>query len=69
MAFGMALGRGEAPLAKLAEGSRTVAQLAALAKAKGVDLPITNAVDNLVNHGQNLHAVVASLLARRAGAE
>jgi glycerol-3-phosphate dehydrogenase len=40
-----------------------------LAKAKGVDLPITNAVDNLVNHGQNLHAVVASLLARRAGAE
>jgi glycerol-3-phosphate dehydrogenase (NAD(P)+) len=69
MAFGMALGRGEAPAAKLAEGSRTVAQLAALAKAKGVDLPITNAVDNLVNHGQNLHAVVASLLARRAGAE
>jgi glycerol-3-phosphate dehydrogenase len=40
-----------------------------LAKAKGVDLPITNAVDNLVNDGQNLHAVVASLLARRAGAE
>ena len=65
----MALGRGEAPPAKLAEGSRTVAQLAALAKAKGVDLPITNAVDNLVNDGQNLHAVVASLLARRAGAE
>jgi len=69
MAFGMALGRGETPPAKLAEGSRTVSQLAALAKAKGVDLPITNAVDKLVNHGQDLHSVVASLLARRAGAE
>ena len=69
MAFGMALGRGETPPAKLAEGSRTVAQLAALAKAKGVDLPITNAVDKLVNDGEDLPAVVASLLARRAGAE
>jgi glycerol-3-phosphate dehydrogenase (NAD(P)+) len=69
MAFGMALGRGETPPAKLAEGSRTVSQLAALAKAKGVDLPITNAVDKLVNHGQDLHSVVARLLARRAGAE
>ena len=65
----LALGRGETPPAKLAEGSRTVSQLAALAKAKGVDLPITNAVDKLVNHGQDLHSVVASLLARRAGAE
>ena len=35
MAYGMALGRGEAPTSKLAEGSRTVAQLAGLAKSKG----------------------------------
>ena len=69
MAYGMALGRGEAPPSKLAEGSRTVAQLAGLAKSKGVDLPITNAVDKLVNHGQDLHEIVASLLARRVGAE
>ena len=69
MAYGMALGRGEAPPSKLAEGSRTVAQLAGLAKSKGVDLPITNAVDGLINHGQDLHEIVASLLARRAGAE
>ena len=69
MAFGMALGRGETPPKKLAEGSHTVAQLAALAKANGVDLPITNAVDKLVNHGQDLHSIVAGLLARRAGAE
>ena len=69
MAYGMALGRGKTPPSNLAEGSRTVAQLARLAKSKGVDLPITNAVDGLVNHDQDLHEIVASLLARRAGAE
>ncbi len=69
MAFGIALGRREAPPSKLAEGSRTVAQLAGLGKFKGIDLPITNAVDNLINHKQDLHEVVANLLARRAGAE
>ena len=69
MAFGMALGRGDPPPSKLAEGSHTVAQLAGLAKSKGIDLPITNAVDRLVNHQQDLHEVVADLLARRAGQE
>ena len=69
MAYGMALGRGEAPPSNLAEGSRTVAQLAGLAKSRGVDLPITNAVDRLVNHDQDLNKIVASLLARPAGAE
>jgi glycerol-3-phosphate dehydrogenase (NAD(P)+) len=69
MAFGMALGRGEAPSSSLAEGSRTVGQLARLAQTKGVDLPLTNAVDKLVNHGQDLHVIVADLLARRAGSE
>ena len=69
MAFGIALGRGETPSHNLAEGSRTVAELAKLGKSKGVDLPITNAVDKLVNHGHDLHDIVARLLARRAGAE
>ena len=69
MAYGMALGRGKPPPSKLAEGSRTVSQLAELAKSRGVDLPITNAVDRLVNHGQDLHEIVASLLARPTGAE
>ena len=69
MAFGIALGRGETPPSKLAEGSRTVAQLAGLAKSNGIDLPITNAVDKLVNQKQDLHTVVAGLLARRAGVE
>ena len=69
MAFGMALGRGEAPTSKLAEGSQTVSQLACLAESKDIDLPITNAVDKLINHDQDLHEVVANLLSRRVGAE
>ena len=69
MAFGMALGRGEAPSGQLAEGSRTVAALAHLAAHHNIDVPITNAVDKLVNHGEDLHQIVAGLLARPAHTE
>ena len=66
MAFGMALGHGETPSGQLAEGSRTVAALAQLAKLHNIDVPITNAVDKLVNHGEDIHQIVAGLLARPA---
>ena len=69
MAFGMALGRGEPPSGQLAEGSRTVAALAHLAAHHKIDAPITNAVDKLVNHGEDLHQIVAGLLARPAHTE
>jgi glycerol-3-phosphate dehydrogenase (NAD(P)+) len=69
MAFGMALGRGDKPSPALAEGSRTVGHLARLAANQNIDLPLTSAVDKLVNHGQDLHEIVAGLLARRAGVE
>ena len=69
MAYGLALGRGEAPSQKLAEGRHSVAALAARGRALGVELPITDGVDGLVNHGEDLRKVVASLLARPAGAE
>ncbi len=69
MAFGMALGRGDKPSPALAEGSRTVGHLALLAAHRKIDLPLTSAVDKLVNHGQDLHEIVAGLLARRAGVE
>ena len=69
MAFGIALGRGEAPSGQLAEGSRTVAALAHLAALHKIDVPITNAVDKLVNHGEDLHQIVAGLLARPAHTE
>ena len=69
MAFGIALGRGETPSGKLAEGSHTVAALAHLAEHHNIDAPITNAVDKLVNHGEDLHKIVAGLLARPAHTE
>ena len=69
MAFGLALGRGETPDARLAEGRNTVAALAARGRETGVELPITNGVDRVVNGGAPLGDVVASLLARPAGSE
>ena len=69
MAYGLALGRGETPPDRLAEGRHSVAALAARGAALGVDLPITSGVDSVINHGADLGAVVASLLARRAGVE
>ena len=69
MAFGMALGRGEIPSGELAEGSHTVASLAHLAALHKIDAPITKAVDKLVNHGEDLHEIVAGLLARPAHTE
>jgi len=69
MAYGLALGQGRQPDAVLAEGRHTVAALAARARAVGVELPITDAVDKVVNHQHNLQEVVNGLLARRAGYE
>ena len=69
MAYGLALGRGETPDARLAEGRNTVAALAARGRETGIELPITNGVDLVVNGGAPLGDVVASLLARPAGSE
>lgn len=69
MAYGMALGAGKVPDARLAEGRHTVAALHGRAKTMGLELPITSAVDSVVNGGKNLHDVVAGLLARRTGPE
>ena len=69
MAFGMALGHGETPSGQLVEGSRTVSALSRLAAHHNIDVPITNAVDKLVNHGEDLHEIVAGLLARPAHTE
>ena len=69
MAYGLALGRGETPDSRLAEGRNTVAALAARGHEIGVELPITNGVDRVVNSGAPLGDVVASLLARPAGSE
>ena len=69
MAYGLALGRGETPDARLAEGRNTVAALAARGREKSIELPITNGVDLVVNGGAPLGDVGAALLARPAGSE
>ncbi len=69
MAYGMAIGAGLAPDTRLAEGRHTVAALARRATTMGLDLPITNAVDRVINHGDNLRDIVTQLLARPAGRE
>ena len=69
MAYGLALGRGETPDERLAEGRHTVAALAARGRNLGIDLPITNGVDQVVNANAPLQQVVADLLARQAGRE
>ena len=69
MAYGMAIGAEQSPDTRLAEGRHTVAALAKRAETMGLELPITNAVDRVVNHGDNLHDVVTALLARPIGRE
>ncbi|MEX0504510.1 NAD(P)H-dependent glycerol-3-phosphate dehydrogenase [Alphaproteobacteria bacterium LSUCC0719] len=69
MAYGLALGRGETPSDRLAEGRHSVAALAARGIELGVELPITMGVDSVINQDADLRQVVASLLARRVGVE
>jgi len=63
-AFGDALGRGAAPPAKLAEGAFTAPALVALARARGVDMPIAEAVAALVAGETTAAQAVENLLAR-----
>ncbi len=69
MAYGMAIGAGLAPDTRLAEGRHTVAALAQRASTLGLELPITSAVDRVINHGDNLRDIVTTLLARPTGRE
>jgi glycerol-3-phosphate dehydrogenase (NAD(P)+) len=69
MAYGIAIGAGLPPDTRLAEGRHSVAALAQRAATMGLELPITNAVDRVINHGDNLHEVVTTLLARPTGRE
>ena len=69
MAYGLALGRGETVPAALAEGRYAAARLARRAAFEGVEMPIAEMVDRLVNQQAGLMDCVAELLARQTGAE
>jgi glycerol-3-phosphate dehydrogenase (NAD(P)+) len=67
-AFGERLGRGvpvaEAAAGQLAEGASTAAVLAALARAKGVDMPIAEAVDAVLAGRATIDEAIDALMSR-----
>ena len=69
MAFGLALGRGEAVPPSLAEGRFSAATLRARAEYESIELPICFAVDDIVNRQADIHARITALLSRQAGQE
>jgi len=63
-ALGLALGRGEQPPAKLAEGAFTASALVAMARERGVEMPISEAVEAVVEGRVSASQAVDALLAR-----
>ena len=69
-ALGQALGRGEAaPSGKLAEGAFTAPVLVELAAAENVDMPVSNAVADILRGAVTIDDAVQSLLTRPFKAE
>jgi glycerol-3-phosphate dehydrogenase (NAD(P)+) len=73
--FGFALGEGETAAQAMAaargvvEGAFTAAIAVKIAHDKGVDMPIAEAVDAIINRGSDPETEIARLLARPSGAE
>jgi glycerol-3-phosphate dehydrogenase (NAD(P)+) len=73
--LGAALGRG-VPLRRIVEARISVAEgvdsaeaVCQLADRLGIDMPICRAVDAVLNHGADIDATIAALLARPPRAE
>ena len=75
LSFGMALGEGVAVADALAksrgvvEGASTASSVVALAARLGVEMPISAAVDAVVNGGADLDRAIEALLARPVASE
>ncbi len=71
--LGFALGEGKSAAEVLAgrrevtEGALSAEAVVALASRLDVDMPISRAVDQVLNHGAHIDAVIAGLLAHGAG--
>ena len=72
-AFGLALGRGasveQASGGKLAEGALTASVLVGMARTKGVDMPIAEAVNAVLEGRSGIDDAVAGLMSRPLKAE
>jgi glycerol-3-phosphate dehydrogenase (NAD(P)+) len=62
--FGVALGKGEKPGDKLAEGAFTAPVLLEMARAKNIDMPICAAVAALLAGQMSVDQAIESLLSR-----
>ena len=73
--LGVALGQGEAldgilaARTSVAEGVFSAASVSALAGSLSIDMPLSVAVDGILNHFADINATIEGLLARPAGAE
>jgi glycerol-3-phosphate dehydrogenase (NAD(P)+) len=71
--LGVALGSGkppsEAAAGKLAEGAFTASALVEMARRKGVEMPIAEAVDSVLAGRLDIDEAIAGLLSRPIGAE
>lgn len=63
-ALGLALGRGEAAEGKLAEGAYTASVIMDMAHARGIDMPICNAVDSVLAGHHSVSEAIDALMAR-----
>ncbi|WP_454916137.1 NAD(P)H-dependent glycerol-3-phosphate dehydrogenase [Xanthobacter sediminis] len=68
-AFGAALGAGAATPDKLAEGAFTASVLVEMARAKGVEMPVSAAVDAVLGGRLSIDAAIEALMARPQKAE
>ena len=62
--YGVALGKGEKPGGKLAEGAFTAPVLLEMARAKEIDMPISAAVAAILAGKINVKDAIESLLTR-----
>lgn len=67
--FGAALGAGTATPAKLAEGAFTASVLVEMAALKSVDMPVSAAVDAVLQQRLSIDAAIEALMARPQKAE
>ena len=67
--FGVALGKGQPPAGKLAEGVFTAPVLLEMARAKGVEMPIAAAVAAVLAQKMSVDEAIESLLTRPLKAE
>lgn len=63
-AWGLAMGAGRPPPAKLAEGVWTAKAAVALARTYGIELPITQAIDSLIDQRISIDEAVRLLMGR-----